>query len=77
MDVAAKDPKAHGALHNAALMKLIKGDDEGALELLKKAYAIEDKMGYGALITEVSDRIAMRKTIRLDGSVSTTASLAH
>ncbi len=69
VEVAAKDPKAHGALYNAALMHLIKGDDEGALGLLEQAYKLEDKFLYGGVMDDVKARIAMRKTVGPGGSV--------
>lgn len=55
------DPKAHGALYNAAMMHLLRGDDARAAELLQKAIAIDDKFLYTQRLSSVKSRLAMRK----------------
>ncbi len=61
--LADKDPKAHGALYNMAMMKLIRGDDEGAAALLRQASAIDDKFLYGGMLTDIEARLKMHKKI--------------
>ncbi|MFZ5470125.1 MAG: hypothetical protein ACOZIN_11875 [Myxococcota bacterium] len=61
------DPKAHGALYNAGLMHMVKGDDARALELLARAAQVEDKFLYRSMRDVVGDRLAMRKEIGAAG----------
>jgi hypothetical protein len=70
-EVAQKDPKAHGALYNMAMVHLVKGDDVKAHELLKQAYEINDKMLYSGMLENIGARIGMRKTVTPSGEIST------
>ena len=76
-DVAEKDPKAHAALYDMALAKVLKGEDEAAQTLLAQAYALDANMSYGAMLTEVQARLAMRKQILPSGEVSSPAKPAE
>jgi len=58
-----KDPQNHGAMYDAAMMLYVKGDEDGAYLLLKKAYALKDKWIYGAMMDSIGERLAMRKAI--------------
>lgn len=62
-----KDPQNHGAMYDAAMMLLVKGDEAGAYLLLKKAYALKDKWIYGAMMDTIGARLAMRKSISAAG----------
>lgn len=61
------DPKAHGALYNAGLVHMMKGDDKKALECFTRAVAGEDKFLYRSMRDSVKDRLSWRKTIRASG----------
>ncbi|MBI3181198.1 MAG: tetratricopeptide repeat protein [Myxococcales bacterium] len=65
LKVAQSNPKAHGALYNAALMHLVRGEDAKAEELLLKAVSIDDRWLYGELLRSVRDRLAMKKQVGL------------
>ncbi|MBL9037442.1 MAG: hypothetical protein JNG84_02900 [Archangium sp.] len=67
--VAEKDPAAHGALYDAAVIHAIKGDDEAAYRLLVRAMNIEDKYLYLVLRSDVEARLTLRKKIMPDGMV--------
>jgi hypothetical protein len=66
-EVYTADPQAHGALFNAAVMLSIRGDDEGAAELLKQARAIRDGMIYQKESASIARRLQMKKTISAAG----------
>ncbi|MGA9520640.1 MAG: hypothetical protein WBV82_04200 [Myxococcaceae bacterium] len=57
------DPKAHGALYNAGLIHVMKGEDEKALELFTRAIAGDNKLLYRQLRDSVRHRVEGRRTV--------------
>jgi hypothetical protein len=63
MQVAAAEPKNHGALNNAAQMKWAMGDSKAAAELMKKANAISSTGLSRGLQEKFENAAAERKVI--------------
>jgi tetratricopeptide (TPR) repeat protein len=51
------NPRAHGALYNAALVHIARGEDAEALELLARARAVKDKALYRRVMKDVQQRM--------------------
>ncbi len=65
-----KDPKAHGGMYNAAMMRLIKGDDAAAAALLQQALAVEDKFLYRGMLSDITTRQRLHRRIGAGGLMS-------
>ncbi|MFP2926321.1 hypothetical protein ACLESO_14095 [Pyxidicoccus sp. 3LG] len=61
------DPLAHGALYNAALVHLIRGEDEQALPLLQRAFSVKGEAVYLQTLDSIRDRVATKARRRKQG----------
>ena len=61
------DPGAHGALYNAALVHILRGQDEQALPLLRRAFAVRDWSVYRETLDETLGRVNARNRVRKHG----------
>jgi hypothetical protein len=58
-----EDPKAHGALYDAAMVLALEGEDTQALPLLAKARGVEDLPLYREAWQRVRQRVARRRVV--------------